>query len=176
MGLHRFFIATSRAVVNHVDGEGTAPDPLIWSAGALPKMRKLVHAVRDFAMLPGLAIIWTSESVNFPASAFTAEDVGAWPYSVGNMVKCVAFLASLHWPAASADLGVGGVSLVEILTLYELWAGERLVSEKAFPRYRRPGRPMSVSAVPFGPGIDIWRSCRFFWSSHEISLYFPWWY
>ena len=24
----------------------------------------------------------------------------------------------------------------------------------------RPGRPISVSAVPFGPGIDIWRSCR----------------
>ena len=27
-------------------------------------------------------------------------------------------------------------------------------------RYLRPGRPISVSAVPFGPGIDIWRSCR----------------
>ena len=23
------------------------------------------------------------------------------------------------------------------------------------------GCPISVSAVPFGPGIDIWRSCRF---------------
>ena len=33
--------------------------------------------------------------------------------------------------------------------------------EKAFPRYLRPGRQISVSAVPFGPGIDIWRSCRF---------------
>ena len=33
--------------------------------------------------------------------------------------------------------------------------------EKAHPRYLRPGRPISVSAVPFGPGIDIWRSCRF---------------
>ena len=27
--------------------------------------------------------------------------------------------------------------------------------------YLRPGSPISVSAVPFGPGIDIWRSCRF---------------
>ena len=36
--------------------------------------------------------------------------------------------------------------------LYELWAGERLCLEN----------PISVSAVPFGPGIDIWRSCRFF--------------
>ena len=33
--------------------------------------------------------------------------------------------------------------------------------EKALPRYLRSGRPISVSAVPFGPGIDIWRSCRF---------------
>ena len=40
-------------------------------------------------------------------------------------------------------------------------AGERLELEKAVPRYRRPGRSISVSAVPFGPGTDIWRSCRF---------------
>ena len=59
------------------------------------------------------------------------------------------------------DLGVGGVSYVELLILYELWAGERLSLEKALPRYLRPGRPISVSAVPFVPGIDIWRSCRF---------------
>ena len=32
--------------------------------------------------------------------------------------------------------------------------------EKAVHRYLRPGRPISVSAVPFGPGTDIWRSCR----------------
>ena len=32
---------------------------------------------------------------------------------------------------------------------------------KAVARYRRPRRPISVSAVPFGLGIDIWQSCRF---------------
>ena len=47
------------------------------------------------------------------------------------------------------------------LFFMSFWAGERLSSEKAHPRYLRPGRPISVSAVPFGPGIDIWRSCRF---------------
>ena len=47
LDLHRFFIAISRAVVNHDDRDGTAPDPLVWSAGALPKRRRLVHAVRD---------------------------------------------------------------------------------------------------------------------------------
>ena len=59
------------------------------------------------------------------------------------------------------NLGVGGVSYVELLILYELWAGERLTLEKAHPGYLRPGRAISVSAVPFGPGTDIWRSCRF---------------
>ena len=50
---------------------------------------------------------------------------------------------------------------VEMLILYGLWVGERLTLEKAHPRYLRPGHPIPVSAVPFGPGIDIWRSCRF---------------
>ena len=77
------------------------------------------------------------------------------------MVKWVSFSGSLHWLAGGLDLGVGGISYVELLILHELWAGERLPLEKAHPRYLRPGRPISVSAVPFGPGIDIWRSCRF---------------
>ena len=60
---------------------------------------------------------------------------------------------------SGADLGVGGVSHVELLILYELWAGVGLVLEKAVPRSQRSGRPISVSAVPLGPGI--WRSCGF---------------
>ena len=73
------------------------------------------------------------------------------------------FLSSLHWPVGDLDLVCWeeGISYVELLILYELWAGERLRLEKAHPRYLRPGRQISVSAVPFGPGIDIWRSCRF---------------
>ena len=53
LDLHRFFIAISRAVVNHDGRDGTAPDPLVWSTGAHPKRRRLVHAVRDRAFLPG---------------------------------------------------------------------------------------------------------------------------
>ena len=71
------------------------------------------------------------------------------------------FLGSLHWPHGVGDLGVGGVSYLELLILYEKWAGERLVIESAVPLARRVGRPISVSAVPVGPGIDIGRSCRF---------------
>ena len=61
LDLHRFFIAVSRAVVNHDGRDGTAPDPLVWSAGALHKRRRLVHAVRDRAFLPGPPGIWHSE-------------------------------------------------------------------------------------------------------------------
>ena len=102
-----------------------------------------------------------SEWVNIPASAICAEDLAHWPYTPCLLVKWVSFLGSLHWPAGGLDLGVGGISYAELLILYELWAGERLSLEKAHPPYLRPGRPISVSAVPFGPGIDIWRSCRF---------------
>ena len=35
--LHHVFIAIPRAVVDHDDSAGTATDPLVWSAGALPK-------------------------------------------------------------------------------------------------------------------------------------------
>ena len=48
------------------------------------------------------------------------------------------------------DLGVGGISYVELLILYELWAGERLSLEKAAPRGLRPGRPI------FSVGCSFW--------------------
>ena len=60
------------------------------------------------------------------------------------------FVGTLHWP-------VGGppwcwwVSFVESLIPYELWVGERLIVEKAHPRYLTPCGPISVSVVPFGP-------------------------
>ena len=161
LDLHRFFIAISRAVVSHDGREGTAPDPMVWSAGALSKRRRLVHAVRDQAFLPGPPGIGDSEWVNIPASAICAEDIAHWPYTPGLSVEWVSFFGSLHWPAGCLGLGVGGVSDVDLLILYELWAGERLSLEEAVPRYLRPGRPILVSVVPFGPGIDIWRSCRF---------------
>ena len=84
LDLHRFFIKISRAVVNHDGRDGTAPDPLVWSAGAHPKRRRMVHAVRDRAFLPGPPGIWDSEWVNVPESAICAEDIGL-------LVKWVSF-------------------------------------------------------------------------------------
>ena len=56
MFLHRFSVAISSAVVNHDDGEGTAPGPLIWSAGSPSQRRRLVLAVHNHAMLPASTI------------------------------------------------------------------------------------------------------------------------
>ena len=69
-------------MVNH-DGKGrTSLDRLVWSAGAHPKRRRLVHAVRDQALLPGPLGIWDSGRVHVPASAIGAGDIAHWPYSL----------------------------------------------------------------------------------------------
>ena len=78
-------------MVNHDGGDGPAPDPLVWSAGALLKRRRLVHAVRDRALLPGPPAIWDSEWVNVPASAISADDIASWPYTSALLVQWVAF-------------------------------------------------------------------------------------
>ena len=94
-----------------------------------------MHAVRYRAFLPGPAGIWEGAWTTLAAAPVTVDDVGAWPHSDG--ILWVAFFGTLHWPAAGADLGVGGIS-VAILVLFELWAGERLAFEKAVPQNRRP--------------------------------------
>ena len=48
--------------------------------------------------------------------------------------------------------------------------------EKVLPFKRRAGRPISVSAVPVGPGIDIWRCCRFIGSIFQVSGSSAWWF
>ena len=60
------------------------------------------------------------------------------------------FLNSLHWPAGNLDLGVGGVSCVELLILYELWACERLSLEKSSPSLS------SARASNFSVGFSFW--------------------
>ena len=79
-------------VVNHDGNHGTAPDPMVWSAGALPKRRRLVHAVRDLAMLPGSPALWLGGWVARPTVTIGVDDVAQWPYTPGLLVKWVAFL------------------------------------------------------------------------------------
>ena len=53
LDFHRFFIAISGAVVNHDGGSGTAPDPLVWSAGAVTKRRRLFMRFGTVLFCPG---------------------------------------------------------------------------------------------------------------------------
>ena len=81
--------------MNYDGNGGTALDPLFWSSGALPKRRRLVHAVRDRASLPGPPAIWDTDWINVPASAIGADDVAHWPnnyWFVGHAVRDRAFL------------------------------------------------------------------------------------
>ena len=105
----------------------------------------VIEAVRDFATLPGSGALWAGCWFDWPQVSVTDGDVRVWPFSDGSLVKIVAFFGSLHWPTEVADFGSGGVSFIELLILYERWAGERLVPEKSLPKFRRPDRQISSS-------------------------------
>ena len=159
--LHRFFIAIARAALNEDGLAGTSLHPVVWATAANPKRRRVEPVVRNFAWLPGPPELWTARWFQVPGTCIDGADVAAWPFSVSLLVKVVCFLGTLHWPCGVGDLGIGGVSYLELLILYELWAGERLVPEVAVPVARRRERPILVSAVPVGPGTNIGRSCMF---------------
>ena len=57
--------------------------------------------------------------------------------------------------------------------MYERWAGERLRIEESLPKYRRPGRPILVSAAPLCPDADIWKLCRYLGQMLRALVRFP---
>ena len=123
--LHRFMIATARVSVNHDGKGGTAPDPLIWDQGSRPEVRKLAIRVNvDLASLPG--------PPDF-LGHITGSDIAAWPSSVSILVRFTSFLGTLHWPSGSADLGHFGISFLELLILFEQWAGGHYLSYLVCP-------------------------------------------
>ena len=161
LDLHWFFIAISRAVVNHDGRDGTAPVPLVWSAGALPKRRRLVHAVRDPAFCLGHLVFGIRNGLlclQLPSVLMTLLIGPTLPASWLNGLPFLGLCIGL--------LGWQTLGLVVSITLNcSFFMSCNLVRgclwEKAHPCILRPGRLISVSAAPFGPGIDIWRSCRF---------------
>ena len=125
--LHRFFIAIARTALDNDGVTGATLHPVVWSAVANPKRSRVEQAVRNFAWLPGPVHLWASDWFRMLVACIGEGDVAAWPFSVGLLAKFAHFLGSLHWPCGAGDLGVGGVSYLELLILYERWAGERLV-------------------------------------------------
>ena len=60
----------------------------------------------------------------------TPDDVAVWPYSVDILLVFSSFLVSLHWPQGSPDLGKFGISYLELLLMFEVFTGHRLLTEK----------------------------------------------
>ena len=52
------------------------------------------------------------------------------------------FLASLHWPQGTPNLGKFGISYFELLLMFEVYTGRRLHTEKAVRPHLRPRRPL----------------------------------
>ena len=159
--LHRFMIAIARVSVNH-DGEGgTAPDPLVWDQGSRPKVRKLAIRVNvDLASIPGPPGFLHSSWIQVDAGHISGADIAAWPYSVGILVKFTAFLNTLQWHSGSADLGHFGISFLELLILFEQWAGHWLLSEKVTRPNVWAHRPIfdSFCACDIGNWNQTWLS------------------
>ena len=142
LDLHRFMIAVARVSVNHDGRGGTAPDPLVWGQGGRPKARKLAVGVNvDVASLPGPLGFLGGPWIQVNGGHISGRDVAAWPYSVGMLFRFTSFLATLHWPTVSDDIGHFGVSFLELLILFEQWAGHLLLSEKVTRPHVRANRP-----------------------------------
>ena len=161
LDLHRFMVAVAGVSVNRHGRGGTNPDPLVWDQGSWPKARKLAIGVNvDLASLPGPPGFLGGPWIQVSSGHISGADIAAWPYSVGILIRFTSFLTTLHWPSGSDDFGHFGVSFLELLILFEQWAGHRLLSEKATWPHVRANRPMLIPSVPVS-GIDIRHGCQF---------------
>ena len=167
-------IAIARVSVNHDGKGGTAPDPLVWDQGSRPKARKLaIRVTVDLASLPGPPGFLNNSWVQVHAGHITAADIAAWPCSVGILVRFTSFRGTLHWPSDSSDLGHFGISFLELLILFEQWAGHRLLSEKVTRPHVRAGRSILFPSVPVSEGIDLRHGCQFLSSSVRALAKLP---
>ena len=157
-------IVVSRVAVNH-DGKGggeCARDPLVWHQGAFWKVRKTDFRINvDLASLPGPCGFLHGQWMLVHNGCITGLDVAAWPCSVGILCEFTTFQGSLHWPVDAVDMGHFGVSFLEILILFEQWAGHRLLSEKVTRPHTRPDRPILIPSAPVSEGVEIRQGCQF---------------
>ena len=162
LDLHRFMIAVAWVTVDHDGRGGTAPDPLVWDQGGRRKVRRTDILVNvDFASLLGPPGFLGGPWIQVHGGSISGPDIAAWPYSVVILCKFNAFLGSLHWPLDSEDMGHFGVSFLELLILFEQWAGRRLLSEKVTGPRVGANRPILIPSVPVSEGIEIRHGCQF---------------
>ena len=80
--------------------------------------------------------------------------------SVGFFCKFTAFLGTLHWPVDAVDTGHFGTSCLEVLILFEQWAGQRLLSAKVTRPHVRANHPILIRSVPVSEGVEIRHGCQ----------------
>ena len=112
--LQRFVITIAGATVNDDGHGGTAPDPLVWNAGSLPKQLRIVEAVRECAMLPGPEALWSGGWQGWPEFSITADDVRAWLFffRLAHRLRLLRFLV-----ACIGLLRLGTLAVVVSLSL-----------------------------------------------------------
>ena len=115
----------------------------------------------DLASFPGPPGFLSWPWMQVHGGSITGADIAAWPNSVGIMFKFTAFLGALHWLVDTVDMGHLGGSYLEVLILFEQWAGYRLLSEKVTRPHLRANRLISFSSVPVSEGIEIRHGCQF---------------
>ena len=76
------------------------------------------------------------------------------------MVRFTSFLKTLRH-SGSVDLGHLGISFLELLILFEQWAGHQLLSEQVTRPHVRANRPILIPSVPVSEGIEIRHGCQF---------------
>ena len=159
--LHRFMVAVSRVSVNHDGRGGSAPDPLVCDHRSRIKHRKVdIRVIVGLASMPGPPGI-LGRGCRFMVGVSPVLILLFGPVVSACRASLLPFLGSLHWPADSGDLGHFGISYLEVLILFEQWAGHRLLSEKVTRPHVRAHRPISISSVPVSEGIEIRQGCRF---------------
>ena len=89
------------------------------------------------------------------------------------MIRFTSFLNTLHWPSGSVDFGHFGISFLELLILFEQWAGHRLLSEKVTRPHVRANRPILIPSVPVSEGIKIRHGCQFLSSLFRALTMLP---
>ena len=128
--------------VNHDGRNGSAPDPHVWDQKSKRKQRRADIRVNvNLASLPGPPGFLNGLWVQVHDGCITGADVAAWPDSVS-----LSFWGTLHWPAGAEGLGHFGISYLEVMILFEQWAGRQHSSSVTAPL------PLPSS---FSPGLFI---------------------
>ena len=124
-------LAVSREVFGAASGGAfQADDSCFWTPPDLGDAEDLAIEIGDHPC------VWTDGSKEeCPIGGFevahggciSGADVVAWPKKCQSALQILCFWGSLHWLAGVGNMGHFGCSYLEILILFEQWAGHSFV-------------------------------------------------